>query len=115
LLGGRGADVMDGGEGRDIASFLQAARGITADLAAGFAEGEGSDRLIAIEDVVGSVFPDYLRGDAGPNTLNGASGDDVLEGRDGDDNLLGSDGVDTGDGGNGSDNCSEIESELNCE
>ena len=54
LRGGRGDDPMDGGDGIDMASFDDANKPVSADLAAGFAEGFGSDNLIAIESIAPS-------------------------------------------------------------
>jgi Ca2+-binding RTX toxin-like protein len=115
LVGGRGQDAIDGGEGSDFASFEDARRPVTADIAAGFAEGSGSDTIVGIEGLIGSAFSDYLRGDASANTLLGAAGDDVLEGRAGDDDLWGGEGADALDGGEGSDSCREAEFTTDCE
>ncbi len=86
LIGGAGDDHLIGGGGRDTAVFWTAASGVTVDLAAGTAEGDGTDRLEGIESVVGSRFADVLIGD---------SGDNWLTGRDGDDSLVGGGGIDT--------------------
>ena len=88
---------------------------VTVDLLAGFGEGSGSDTLVAIENVIGSAFSDYLRGDSLPNLLEAFGSDDILEGRGGDDALDGGEGADAGDGGDGSDNCVAVEFRTSCE
>lgn len=57
----------------------------------------------AFEDVTGSEFKDYIKGNDRDNLLIGLGGNDRLEGRNGDDVLLGMDGDDILIGGNGSD------------
>ena len=91
------------------------AESVTVDLLAGFGEGSGSDTLVAIENVIGSAFSDYLRGDSLPNLLEAFGSDDILEGRGGDDALDGGEGADAGDGGDGSDNCVAVEFRTSCE
>jgi Ca2+-binding RTX toxin-like protein len=61
------------------------------------------DKLVSIENAVGSNLRDYLQGDAGANRLEGLEGDDRLEGRGGADTLVGGVGNDTLVGGTGSD------------
>jgi Ca2+-binding RTX toxin-like protein len=114
LQGGRGSDALNGGDGNDAASFADSSTGVTADLQAGLAEGFGADNLILIENVFGSPFSDFLRGDDAANTLHGERGDDVLEGRAGDDALRGGPGVDNISGGLGVDQCAG-EILLGCE
>jgi Ca2+-binding RTX toxin-like protein len=123
-----GDDTIDGGPGRDIVNFDRfedsVFTGLTIDLAAGTAEGAGSDTLIAIEDVQGSEGPDVIKGDAGDNLLMGFYGDDLLEGLAGDDvldgDLLGDDSDfadDSGDGGThiAGDICLDLDEMVNCE
>jgi len=88
---------------------------ITADLAGGFATGDGVDTLVAIEDLEGSDTADFLRGDDSSNRLAGGGGADILEGFGGDDFLEGGSGSDIGDGGDGFDTCVEVENVMNCE
>jgi Ca2+-binding RTX toxin-like protein len=115
IIGNDGDDIMDGGGGTDLASYALALVPITADLEAGFATGEGSDNLLAIEGVVGGESTDFLRGDDASNPINGGPGNDVIEGRAGDDQLDGGKGTDYVDGGTGNDGCHNAESELDCE
>ncbi|MGK9167550.1 M10 family metallopeptidase C-terminal domain-containing protein [Inquilinus limosus] len=117
LIGGAGADFLDGGDGIDTADYTlderqpmfgpprtPATEGVTVDLAAGTAsggDGEGDtttthqyDRLVNIENVIGSKFADTLIGNAGVNVLSGAAGDDTLAGGGGADTLDGGAGLD---------------------
>jgi Ca2+-binding RTX toxin-like protein len=123
-----GDDTIDGGPGRDLVNFDRfedsVFTGLTIDLAAGTAEGAGSDTLIAIEDVQGSEGPDVIRGDSGDNLLMGFYDDDMLEGHAGDDVLDGDlpgDGSDftedVGDGGThiAGDVCVDLAEMVNCE
>ncbi|MDA0786485.1 MAG: S8 family serine peptidase [Proteobacteria bacterium] len=96
LQGGAGDDRLDGGGGSDWVSFEDAASGVDVKLgrirdAGG---GMGADKLISIENVIGSAFADTLTGDDGGNGLSGGGGDDVLAGGRGSDKLLGEDGDD---------------------
>jgi len=83
LLDGRlGADLLDGGAGSDTASYALSLAAVDVDLtraaqSGGDAEG---DRLIAIENVVGSAFADTLTGDARANRITGGAGDDRIDG-----------------------------------
>ena len=90
LLGGDGQDLIEGGSGNDAMNGgagstrprTWKAESVTVDLLAG-GEGSGSDTLVAIENVIGSAFSDYLRGDSLPNLLEAFGSDDILEGRGG--------------------------------
>ncbi len=97
LRGGAGMDRLTGGGGRDAASYVDAAGGVTVDLAAGVGSrdvAEG-DRLSEIENLIGSAHDDMLRGDEAGNELAGQDGADSLEGGPGSDYLDGGDGSDT--------------------
>ncbi len=94
LVGGPGDDALRGEAGVDLASFSPSATGVTADLAANTATGEGNDTFVLVENLDGSNFPDRLFGDAGPNVIKGREDNDVLNGRGGND---------TEDGGFGDD------------
>ncbi|WGM40406.1 hypothetical protein [Caulobacter sp. NIBR1757] len=108
LRGGAGNDVYDGGEGVDTASFSDSAHGMFADLAGQAASdfdgvlGE-TDQLIGIENLEGSDFNDFLRGDASGNAITGGLGNDQLFGQNGDDTVDGGDDDDFVRGGNGAD------------
>jgi Ca2+-binding RTX toxin-like protein len=94
--GGAGNDKHDGGNGIDTADYADRTAAITADLTAqtGGQAGE-TDKLIAIESVIGGSAGDTLRGAGTNDRLNGGPGDDVLDGRGGADTLIGGTGVDT--------------------
>jgi Ca2+-binding RTX toxin-like protein len=87
LLGGAGDDTLDGQAGTDRASFADATRAITADLAAGTATGDGRDSLLRIESLLGGPGADRLFGGPASDTLEGGPGNDRLDGRGGRDLL----------------------------
>lgn len=98
LIGGRGDDVLSGGAGVDTANYADAASGVTVKLALAAGQntlGAGTDKLIGIENLLGSAFNDNLAGDAGANRLDGGAGNDALTGGLGDDTLVGGAGIDT--------------------
>lgn len=99
LDGGLGNDTLDGGEGVDTVYYQRAEWGVVVDLSVGMAISDGLDELISIENVVGSAFDDYIRGDAGANWLLGWDGDDLVVGNEGNDTLIGEQGDDTIVGG----------------
>ena len=115
VRGDSGNDTLSGGPGlQDIVSFESATRGgVTVDLGAGTASGDGNDRLSAFEDVVGSPNDDNITGDTGPNRLDGGVGDDTLDGG-GPRETLGQGGGDVAFGGAGSDRCSDFGTENSC-
>ncbi|WP_128935729.1 VCBS domain-containing protein [Bradyrhizobium zhanjiangense] len=92
LTGGAGDDVLDGGPGFDRAVYTDATGGVTINLAAGTASGDGvdSDTLVNIEAAIGSEFADIFNGagftgDArvpgspvGYNEFEGKGGDDTI-------------------------------------
>jgi Ca2+-binding RTX toxin-like protein len=99
LVGSGGGDVMDGGQGNDAADYSASNAGVKVNLATGLGQGgfaEG-DKLVSIENLIGSAFADLLTGDANANILNGGKGNDILVGGAGADALIGGDGVDTAD------------------
>lgn len=106
LIGGAGADRIEGGGGDNnwvvYGSSPAAAR---VDLLAGTAhDGFGSvDALFGIQNADGTRFDDVLAGDRGDNILIGGDGDDSLVGRTGDDWLAGGAGDDYLKGGAGFD------------
>ena len=116
LEGGEGDDRLDGGAGVDTVTYENAAERMSINLLQnrGTSENSGAMRheIINMENVIGSEFRDYIRGDRGPNDLygrgaddqlNGGAGDDRLFGEAGDDQLWGLTGADRLDGGAGAD------------
>jgi len=94
LEGGDGDDRLDGGAGNDTASYAAAAAGVTVSLSgtptrASFEAqdtlGAGLDRLISIENLVGSAHADNLTGDGNANVIDGGAGADTMDGGAGDD------------------------------
>jgi Ca2+-binding RTX toxin-like protein len=85
--GGAGADVIEGGNGEDTASYWSSATGVTVNLAlltAQISAGDASgDVLSGIEDLIGSSKADFLTGDAGNNVIEGSGGADKINGGDG--------------------------------
>ena len=94
LIGNGGADIMDGGLGNDFAVYTNSANGVTVDLIAGTATGQGTDTLIAIENIDGSMRQDTIRLGNGGEFANGNGEDDSIWGRAGADTLFGGDGHD---------------------
>lgn len=106
LIGGLGNDRLDGGTGIDTASYLDGTAGVIVSLVLTTAQdtvGAGSDRLIAIENLVGSAFSDQLSGNGVANVLSGGAGSDILNGAAGNDVLNGGVGNDRLTGGAGAD------------
>lgn len=105
LTGGAGDDTLDGGDGSDSAYYTDASAGVAVNLALGTASGPGvgTDSLISIENVFGSLFGDLLIGSAGDDSLYGQDGNDTLDGGAGNDKLYGGKGDDVLVGSAGSD------------
>jgi Ca2+-binding RTX toxin-like protein len=102
LIGGLGADRLDGGSGIDTVSYAASSAGVTVNLTTGLASGgdAAGDELISIENVIGSSAADVLTGNGVANVLNGGLGADTLSGGEGADvfifnTALGSGNVDT--------------------
>ena len=89
IEGGAGNDIIDGGAGTDTASYA----GATADVWVSLVltgqqntRGAGVDKLIGIENLIGSAGNDLLVGTRGDNILDGGvGGDDLLRGLAGND------------------------------
>lgn len=91
LAGGLGADRLDGGDGIDTVTYAGSTLGVTVDLGANtgqIGEAQG-DTFAGIENLVGSVRGDSLKGNAGANMLSGEDSNDRLTGAGGADVLNG--------------------------
>jgi Ca2+-binding RTX toxin-like protein len=102
FFGNIGVDTMDGGAGIDTVSYgvVSSAISLTLDgsrLAVVTLGGRAGDRVMNVENVIGSTKGDriagdgsvnILRGDAGNDRLDGAGGRDVLFGEAGDDRFI---------------------------
>jgi Ca2+-binding RTX toxin-like protein len=100
-----GDDEFHGGRGRDNVDYEFAGHSVTVNLTTHSASGEGSDRLVNVEDMYGSrYFSDLLIGDGGSNRIYGSlHADDEIHGRGGSDRLTGDHGDDVISGGKGDD------------
>jgi Ca2+-binding RTX toxin-like protein len=97
LLGGTGADALNGGNGYDFARYDSAGAAVAVvlfDAALNTGEAAG-DTFTSIEGLVGSVYNDFLYGDANANYIYGLAGDDWIDGYGGVDYLYGGDGADS--------------------
>lgn len=94
FTGGAGNDTLDGGAGVDTASYSSSYQGIKVNLTTGSATGHGTDKLLNIENVIGSSYADTLTGNSGANNLFGGAGNDILTGGAGNDILNGGAGAD---------------------
>jgi len=100
LAGGLGDDMINGGKGIDTAWYAASTAAVTVSLVAqGAAQdtgGAGSDTLIGISNLMGSLFNDVLAGDDGDNIVDGGvAGRDTLSGGLGTDAINGGSGIDT--------------------
>lgn len=105
LTGGAGADTLIGGFGNDTASYTDSPAPVVVNLGAGRGTGgdAAGDRLVDIENLIGSAKGDRLTGNPGNNRLSGGNGADDLRGAGGSDQLQGGAGADRLDGGAGID------------
>jgi len=107
LEGGWGnwGDRLDGGNGRDTASYYHATSGVQVylwDVMRNTGEAEG-DTYVSIEVIDGSTHSDTIEGSASANTFWGDAGHDLLKGLGGADTLSGGAGGDHLSGGEGAD------------
>lgn len=99
LNGGTGNDTVDGGSGNDTASYSDASAGVRVNLSLTGPQNTGPaggiDKLIGIENLIGTAFIDTLIGNGNDNVLTGLAGNDRLDGRSGADTMIGGIGNDT--------------------
>ena len=89
LMGEGGNDRLNGGDSVfDVVSFVYAPGGVTVDLTAGRASGDGEDVLRGIEDVEATRFDDTVIGGATQNFITPLGGNDSIDGRGGLDQVL---------------------------
>lgn len=93
LVGGRGDDLIDGGANGvfgDNVSYLSSTAGVVVDLAAQTANDGmgGTDTVVSVEHVDGSMHGDTLTGDAQTNWFRPHAGDDVVNGASGQDTVM---------------------------
>jgi len=91
-----GANILDGGEGRDLVTYWATSFGLTVNL-------QTDTSLISIEDINGSQGNDTIIGNGSVNQLNGFNGNDSLDGATGHDLLDGGAGNDLLHGGSAMD------------
>ena len=110
LIGGDGKDTLDGGTGTNTASYdyLSSGTGVKVDLVAetSSATTDDTDKLINIQNVIGSQYGDTLMGNDAANILVGGMGNDTLEGGKGADSFYGGEQNDSADSLDGSDTVS---------
>ena len=102
FVGSAGVDYIFGGAGIDTLDLSNFSSGPTIDLTTGSINGT-PDRLVGVENIIGTQGGESLIGDAGDNSLDGQNGNDILFGGGGSDTLLGGSGSDTLFGGDGDD------------
>jgi len=95
------AETFTGGAGRDLVSYHTSTAGVTLRLNEGSAQLQSSggtangDKLIRIEDVIGSDYRDTIHGNSQDNIIFGQGGIDTINGNGGFDFLFGGAGEDT--------------------
>ena len=98
-----GKDTYDGGAGRDTVDYSQITTGVTVNLATGTASGAGNQRLISIENVIGTSQNDTITGTNANSIIEAGAGNDRVNGGAGDDTFIDGAGDDRYDGGTGYD------------
>ncbi len=103
IFAGDGHNTYDGGQDNDTVNYSHATVAVSVNLATGVGQGNGTDTLISIENVVGSDQGDNITGSSDNNVLKGGKGNDQLFGGDGRDTLYGGDDNDLLAGGKDAD------------
>ncbi|TQS86438.1 hypothetical protein ELQ32_18670, partial [Limnobaculum zhutongyuii] len=73
-----GQQVWSETEGMDIVDYSRSASAITADLKTGVATGQGNDKLISIEGLIGTDKDDTFTDNAANNLFEGRGGNDTF-------------------------------------
>lgn len=101
LIGGAGNNMLDGGAGNDTVSYetTPGLLALSVNLSAGTvwyatAAGQFQDKLVSIENVIGSSLHDVVFGSIADNHIRGGDGIDFISGGGGKDVLDGGDGND---------------------
>lgn len=91
LVGTDFDDYLDGQGGSDTVSYAAALSAVTVNLTTATAQntvGAGTDKLLNIENIIGSAYNDTLTGVAAGSTINGGLGIDTLTGGAGNDTFI---------------------------
>ena len=80
LRGGLGADILDGGAGIDTVDDLDNFGDVfvNLDIGKGFGNAAQGDTYVSTENVVGTIYSDFIIGSTGANVLDGSQGDDIF-------------------------------------
>jgi Ca2+-binding RTX toxin-like protein len=80
--GRAGNDLIDGRGGTDLVEYQLSPGGIDLNLATGVADDGlgGTDTLLNVENVRGSLFEDVIVGNGARNVFQGLAGDDIIDG-----------------------------------
>jgi Ca2+-binding RTX toxin-like protein len=95
---GQYGNLFDGAAGIDAVDYINATSAVSLQLneeGNGIAADNFGNTVMNVENIFGSAFADYFRGNSGNNLLAGGSGNDMLDGGGGDDTLNGGAGIDT--------------------
>ncbi len=116
LNGGTGFDTLNGGAGADTADYTDRTGGVSVNLVLGTAVTGGAlnasgfylggfteDRLISVENILGTPFGDRLVGSSVGSNIAAGGGNDSIQSFSGNDVLDGGTGNDTLTGGAGND------------
>ena len=98
IEGDGGNNVLVGGAGVDMLTYVHATAGVSVSLATATAQntgGAGVDTLSQFEGLTGTAFADTITGSSSANTLVGLDGNDSIVGGAGGDTLVGGLGDDT--------------------
>jgi Ca2+-binding RTX toxin-like protein len=94
-----GDDYTRGGPGGDLIDYGAVPNAVTVSLRRQVASGIGNDRVLGIENVAGTRYPDEIDGNGRANTIEGGGGDDTIFGFKNADTIFGGPGSDYIDGG----------------